>query len=73
MWFSTSANRRYRYDSATGDKLVRSAVGQRANVMLARFKVNNVAHGGQTVNVILAASQPCHCYQINDKFHEEND
>ncbi len=46
----------HRYDVATGDKLVRSAVSQRARVrvrvMLARFKVSNSAHGGQTVNVI---------------------
>ncbi len=42
----------HKYDAAAGDKLVRSAVSQRANVMLARFKVSNIAHSGQTVNVI---------------------
>ncbi len=42
----------HRYDIATGDKLVRSAVSQRANGMQARVKVSNIVHGGQTVDVI---------------------
>ncbi len=42
----------HRYDTASGDKLVCSAVSQRANVMLARFKDSSNANGGQTVNVI---------------------
>ena len=32
-------------DLATGDILVRSAMSQKANTMLARFKVNNIAYG----------------------------
>ncbi len=71
----------HRYAVATGDKLVCLAVSQRANIMLARFKVNNSAHSGQTINVIgqyvkqqiQQASQPCYCPEIHNKFHEEND
>ncbi len=63
-----------------GEKLVSSAVSQRANVMLTRFKVNTIAHGEQTVNVlghyvrqqVWLASQPFHCPQIINKFHEKN-
>ena len=35
----------HRYDLATGDILVCSAMSQKANAMLARFKVNNIAYG----------------------------
>ncbi len=54
LQFSIPVNRTsHTYEFAAGDKLVRSAVSQRANVnvMLARFKVDNIAHGGQTVNL----------------------
>ncbi len=49
---STPVNRKgHRNDLATGHKLVCIAVGQRAYVMLARFKVNNMVHGGQTTGL----------------------
>ena len=41
----------HKYDLATGDILVRSAMSQIANAMLARFKVSNIAYGRQTVNI----------------------
>ncbi len=48
IYFSTPVNRTgHRYDVATGDKLFYSAVSQRANVMLARFKVNNIVPVGK--------------------------
>ncbi len=80
-WLSSFAQEyalqgQYRHDAATGDELVHSVVSQRANAMLARFKVNNTVHGGHTVNVIgqclqQEVSQPCHCPQINNEFHKE--
>ena len=43
--FTPPVNRTdHRYDLATGDILVRSAMSQKANAMLARFKVNNIAY-----------------------------
>ena len=44
--FTPPVNRMdHRYDLATGDILVCSAMSQKANAMLARFKVNNIAYG----------------------------
>lgn len=44
--FTPSVNRTdLRYDLATGDVLVSSAMSQKANAMLARFKVYNTAYG----------------------------
>ena len=44
-----------------------SAISQKANAMLVRFKVNNIAYGWQTVNIIWQyvkqdklANQSCH-------------
>ncbi len=54
-----------------------SAVSQTANVMLARFKVDTIAHGGQTVNVIRyyifnnRSGRPFYCHHINDKFRKK--
>ena len=35
----------HRYDLASGDILVRSAMSQKANAMLATFQVNNIVSG----------------------------
>ena len=63
MLFTPPVNRMDRYDLATGDILVRSAMSQKANAMLARFNVNNITYGWQTVN------QSCHSPQINIKIY----
>lgn len=51
--FTTPVNKtNLSYDLTTGDKLVRSG----RNVLLARLKLNNIACGWPTVNIIAAMS-----------------
>lgn len=74
--FTTPVNRpNLRYDLAKAQLIEPfvSAVRQKANIMLARFKVNNIVYFLQAVDIIaqhvkqqeLLSNQPCHSPKIN--------